>query len=103
MPADRRAAAGAADLDGALPVADRDVELLVGEQGADVEVEPLPRHADPPALRIAGAASRAPPFAAALDLEIGEGERPLISVRSDRRAAARRIGAALPAQAVEHE
>src|SRR5436305_9055899 len=104
VPRDRPSGGGAGDRDRPLPVAERGVELLVGEVGADVQVEPLGGDREPPAVGVAGAAPRARPAAGGGEADGAPGERPAGAVAEDERPLARRVGAAAaPAQAIEHQ
>src|SRR6185295_20401383 len=61
VPGDRPAVRAACDFDGALPVAEGKAQLLIGEEGPDVEREPLRGDLEMPARRVAGTARGAGP------------------------------------------
>src|SRR6185295_18443657 len=104
VPGDRPAVRTACDFDGALPVAEGKAQLLIGEEGPDVEREPLRGDLEMPARRVAGTARGAGPGRGFGEAEGGRRDRPARAVREDQRRPARRVRAAVaPSQAIEHQ
>src|SRR5690606_23394417 len=97
------AGGGAAHDDGALPVADGGVELLVFEGGDDAEVEAFGGEAEAPAGGV-GTAARARPRAFGGSGEVVGGEAKDRAVGADEGGFRERVGRAVGAvEAVEHE
>src|SRR5436305_5260680 len=78
-----------------LPVAEGGVELLVGEEGADVQVETMGGQPEVEAGGIAGAAPRALPGARGVELHVLEVQRPARPVGGDQGAGVGGFGAAV--------